>query len=55
VISIALHYTPRDWDLKILARFRRSPAIILGGAISGVALVFIAFSSGSATFVYFQF
>ncbi len=55
VISIALHYTPRDWDLKILARFRRSPAIVHSGVISGVALLLIAFSSGSATFVYFQF
>jgi len=55
VISIALHFTPRDWNGKVLVRLCGYPAVIQGCILSSIVLLLVAFSSGPVSFVYFQF
>lgn len=54
-LSIVLHYTPQNWSEIASRQLARAPAVGQGAIIAGVFLVLVAFSSGSAPFVYFQF
>lgn len=55
IIAIVLHYVPTSVFLNTSVVYFRMPIIIQGGIIVGVVFFLMAFSSGSAPFVYFQF
>lgn len=54
-LSIMLHFVPTRWNDRSIDIFVRTPAFIQGAFATGLVVCMLAFSSGSASFVYFQF
>lgn len=54
-ISIVLHFIPTHWNNRAVNIFVRTPAFFQGAFSTGLVACMLAFSSGSASFVYFQF
>lgn len=50
-----LHYLPAGLFAAGARGYLRAPVLVQGGALTGVALVLMAFSAGGASFIYFQF
>ncbi|WP_018988201.1 MBOAT family O-acyltransferase [Aromatoleum toluclasticum] len=55
LVAVLLHYLPPRLFEHAARGYLRAPVVLQGGALAGLALVLLAFSSGGASFIYFQF
>lgn len=54
-VAVLLHYLPPRLFEHVTRGYLRAPVVLQGGALAGLALALLAFSSGGASFIYFQF
>ncbi|NMF87003.1 MBOAT family O-acyltransferase [Aromatoleum petrolei] len=55
LLAALLHTLPPRLFEHAARGYLRAPVVLQGGALAGLALVLLAFSSGGASFIYFQF
>lgn len=55
LVAALLHYLPPRLFEHAARGYLHAPVVVQGGALAGLVLILLAFSSGGASFIYFQF
>lgn len=54
-VAVALHFTPRRWQVRLSEYLYRRPAVVVAGVIVCTSYVLIAMTTSQAPFIYFRF